>query len=139
MNQYLSVFIEALWNASIVPGASEATLAAMRSFGGFDIDLAATLAIAGAFLGQLFNWLLGVFLLKLKNQGAMPIPPQMHEKASASFQRYFVWFLLFCWLPMFNFFTLTAGFLGVRPRIALPLLLAGTVFHYMFEAGVIAL
>jgi membrane protein YqaA with SNARE-associated domain len=137
MNHYLSVFIEALWNASIIPGASETTLAAMRAFGEQQMLVPTILAIIGGFLGQTFNWLAGAFIVFLHRKNTFSLSPEAYEKARAFFQRYLTWLMTLCWLPMMNFLAFAAGFLGVRARIALPLLLAGTVFHYLYETKVL--
>ena len=123
MNFYLSVFTEAAHAASIIPFANNVTLFAMRGFGGFDMQLASTLAIAGATLGSAFNYALGACFSKLPTA-------QSYTRARAFFQRYGVFLLPFSFLPMLNFASLAAGFLCVRARVALPLCLISWAGYY---------
>jgi membrane protein YqaA with SNARE-associated domain len=129
-NHYINVFFEAFHTASIIPLSSEATMAAMKAFGGFNLTTALALAIAGGILGQMFNWWLGSFLIKKRPANGWNIPDTLYEKARHIFNKYLVFLLIFCWLPLGNFFMLAAGFLGAKPKMIFPLLLIGYAVHY---------
>lgn len=130
MEHYLHVFLESAWVASIIPLSSEPSFSAMKAFGGFNMMLAFALAVAGATVGQLFNWLIGQFLLKLKNNGTFKLPDQHYAYAAFMFNRYGVFLLFFSWAPLCNLIVVAAGFLGARPKIVLPLVIAGQIFNY---------
>lgn len=131
MNMYIQVFFESAWNASIVPFGSEATLYAMKAFGGHDMALAALLAVAGGVLGQMFNWGVGALMLWVKRSGKAHIMSDaFYAKAQRVFHRYLLFLLFFAWAPLLKFTVLAAGFLQVRPRTTLILVTAGYVLHY---------
>jgi membrane protein YqaA with SNARE-associated domain len=134
MSFYLQVFTEAAHTASIIPLGSEWTLAAMKSFGGYNLSLACAIAAAGAMVGQLFNWGVGRFLLKLKRTTQLHVPQEQYDRLAVAFQKYVVFALLFCWVPFFNFLTLAAAFLGVRLKTALPLIIVGLAGYYGWYA-----
>lgn len=128
---YLQILVESAWAASIIPGASEATFAAMKAFGGFNLELAAALSAMGSIIGQLFNWGVGKLLLKLKYSGSFKMSEPLYIKTQTFFNKYFLFvLLLFSWAPLFNIFTVAAGFLAVPLRIALPLLAIGNAVFY---------
>ena len=126
----LQTFIESAHTASIIPLSSETAYFAMLAFGNYDMAMPFALAVAGATIGQTFNWWLGTVIhtlwLKRKQH---PTETQYH-KATQFFSRYGIWLLVFCWMPLLNFVPVIAGFLGTRLKIALPLVAAGLAVHY---------
>lgn len=128
---YSRVFIESAWVASILPLAAEQTLYAMKAFGGFDLDKAFVLALIGSTLGQLFNWGLGRGLLKMKERGMFNVSDYWYSRIGNLYIKYGVFTLFFCWAPLCNFLVVAAAFLGVRARIALPLMLLGIIYKYV--------
>ena len=129
-NLYLQGFFESAHTATIIPLASEPTFFAMKAFGGFDMTGAFALAVTGATIGHCFNWWLGKMLRKLPPPGKGMLSEERYQRAKAIFHRYGIWLLFFAWAPMCNFLVVAAGFLDVRPRIALPLIIAGLAVHY---------
>lgn len=123
MNLYLQVFLENAHAASVVPMASSAALLAMKAFGGYNMPLAYAIAVAGAVLGQTFNWYVGVLLRKTP-VGLLSDERYRHGKML--FHKYGIFLLLLCWAPIMNFVTVAAGFLEVRLKTALPLIILGT-------------
>lgn len=127
MNHYLHVFFESIWAASIVPFSSHATFFAMKSFGGFNLPMAAALAIAGAILGQCFNWLVGRAMANYKKSVSHQA---WYGRVSVLFTQYGVFLLVFCWIPLGNLLVVLAGLLNARLRIVLPLVAVGELYHY---------
>ncbi len=127
---YLNVLTEAAHTASIIPFGSEPTLAAMKAFGGYSLPLAAISATIGATIGQAFNWGIGRVMLILKEKQRIPIMEERFQYASVFFKKYGIFVLLFSWMNLFNFVTVAAGFFGVKPKIAFPLLCVGLAGHY---------
>ncbi len=132
MSAYFDVFIESAITASIIPFGSNPSFFAMLSFGNYNMFLAAILAISGAALGIIFNFILGRFLLSLyqKTNGTIFLPIEKYNKFLGIFSRYFIVLLPFSWLPMFNFFVFFAGFFQTRAKLALPLAIAGQIGYY---------
>lgn len=129
-SQYLQIFIETAHVASIIPFGNDATIYAMKSFGGFDMTTATFTAIVGASAGQSFNWLLGHALLRLMHNEQWKLRPDLYEKTQRLFHRYGIWLLPLSFVPMLNFITVAAGFLRIPYRLVLPLATLGASAHY---------
>ena len=132
MNHYLNVFLEAASSASLIPFAPEATFYAMKAFGSYPMPAAVALAVAGAVSMQAFNWAIGAWLSKRRKPNGWYIPDTAYEKAKRLFNRYGIFLLFFCWAVGGNMLVAVSGFLGVRVKTALPLILAGYTAYYGF-------
>lgn len=132
MSAYLDVFIESILANSIIPFMHDPSFFAMRSFGGYNMPLAAVFAISGAALGGIFNFMLGWWLLKLYNKknDRKCLPREQYDRFVQIFSRYFIVLLPVSWLPLLNFLVFFAGFFGVRAKLALPLVIAGQAMYY---------
>lgn len=127
---YLQVLIEAIHRASLVPMASEATLYAMKSFGGYNLWLAIALAIIGGTAGQIFNFALGALLKKIRKKNGWNLSESLYEKAQGIFRKYLIFLLLFSWATGGNILVAIAGFLGIRLAHVAPVIVIGYIFHY---------
>ena len=130
MEHYFTLFYEAAWTASIIPFSTDATFVSMVSFGGFDMRIPAILSIMGATLGQIFNLMLGKFLLSFHKKGILHVTEYWYNKVSNAFNKYGVFLLLFSWVSFLKVLLVLAGFLDTRIRFALPLALIGQIYHY---------
>jgi len=111
--------------------SNDATIYAMKLFGGYNILLASTMAVIGGMLGQTFNLLAGYGLLKLKNKGDFRINEKAYTRARDCFYKYYVFVLLFFgWAAGGNVLVLIAGFLGARAIMVLPLVAVGYIVSY---------
>jgi membrane protein YqaA with SNARE-associated domain len=143
----MNILLETAWKASIVPLGNDPTFFAMKAFGGYDMRPAFALAVAGASIGQLFNWGLGR-LLRSSLRGVAPKPKAddaaiqstsrksgllryaRNDELTALFNSYGIFALLFCWVPLCNFVVVIAAFAGAKPKLALPLIIIGEAAHY---------
>ena len=130
MNNYVNVFIESARVASVIPFSSEPTFFAMFYFGGFNMPLAAALAVLGASLGQSFNWYAGHLLLKSHRKRPFKVSEYWYNRCTQLYGKYGALLLFFSWLPLMKLLVVAAGFLNVRFRFALPLIFAGNVVAY---------
>lgn len=130
MDNYTNVFIESARVASIIPFSSEPTYFAMFYFGGFNMPLATALAVVGATLGMSLNWWIGNALLKLHKKKSFNVSEYWYNKCSSLFNKYGAILVLFCWLPLMKMLIVAAGFLNVRFRFLLPLIIIGHTFGY---------
>lgn len=130
MSTYLNVLLESAWTASIVPISSEASLYAMDAFGSYNMPLAVGLAMAGATLGQFVNWLIGNIMMIKRPANGWSIPDAVYYKSKTLFNKYFIFLLFFSWVTGGNILVIIAGFLGARPKLVMPLVIAGYLFHY---------
>jgi membrane protein YqaA with SNARE-associated domain len=133
MNFYSQVFLEALHTAAIVPMGHEPTLYAMQAFGTYDMKAPFVLAFIGAVLGHVFNWYVGRSLLFFEAKGKFRLGPQRYERARAKFEKYGVFALLLCWVPLFNLFVAAAGFFKLPLKKIMPFIVLGLALHYGLE------
>lgn len=134
MDFYFDIFVESAFAASIIPFHSDPTFFAMRSFGGYDLTLAALVAVLGSTLGAIFNFMLGYLLLKIydsvKNKKETTVT--LYSKYSSYFSKYFIFALFFSFMPLLNFLVIAAGFFAVRARVAIPIVMAGQAARYTY-------
>lgn len=137
MNLYLNVFSEAAHYASLIPLSNEPTFFAMHAFASdsasaFNMPVAALCAVAGAMLGATFNFAMGYGLKRfyLTQENPKHLKKSQYENGKKFFAKYGFLLLLISWLPIFNFSVLAAGFLGMRAKIALPIVLIGEISRY---------
>lgn len=132
MSFYIDVFREAAFVSSPIPFAHEPTFFAMRSFGGYNMLIAAAFAVAGSALGAAFSFILGYGSFKLyqKKGNKNYLTIEKYNAASRSFRRCFLILLPFTWLPLLNLLVFVAGFLGIRAKLVFPLVIAGKTAYY---------
>ena len=130
MDHYFQVFYEAAWSASIIPLSSDATFTAMQLFGGYDMRFAAMLAVTGATLGQIFNLMVGRFLLTFHKRNLLHVSDYWYARISTLFNKYGVFLILFSWVSIMKVVLVLAGFLDTRIRFVLPLIVIGQLYHY---------
>jgi membrane protein YqaA with SNARE-associated domain len=96
---YAGLFVSAFLAATLLPGGSEAVLAALTVAGKGDPAALFLVASIGNTLGSVVNWALGRGIAHWRDRPWSPIAPAQYEAASRHFARYGVWSLLFAWLP----------------------------------------
>ncbi|MDA0342391.1 MAG: DedA family protein [Proteobacteria bacterium] len=137
---YLAVFASAFLAATLLPAASELVLAGTSTNAGVNVLLLLAVASAGNTLGSVVNWLLGRFLWRWRERRWFPVKPAALDRASAWFQRFGVWSLLFAWLPLVGDpLTLVAGVLRVNFLPFLVLVALGKTARYAVVLGVVEL
>lgn len=128
----LGLFLSAVLSATLLPGSSEAALAAALAARLDEPWLLVAAATAGNTLGALVNWLLGV--AAAKSAGAIGgATGRGLARARAIYGRFGAWSLLFSWLPVVGDpLTLLAGLGGLRLWLFLPLVALGKFARYAF-------
>jgi|GEM_PF-3487800 len=131
---YLDVFIEAALYTCLFPISSEPTFFAMHSFGLLlgEFNMAVACATIGASLGQAFNYALGHLLKRayLQQKNRKYISKAQYDRAKKKFTSYGAVLIFFSWMPMFNFTVFASGFLGMRAKLALPVIIIGQTTRY---------
>ncbi|MDA1099860.1 MAG: DedA family protein [Proteobacteria bacterium] len=131
----IALFLNAFVAATILPAASEVMLWAMVANNPAMLWPAIAVAAAGNTAGAVVNWLLGRFLSEFSGRKWYPLTPQRQQRASAWFQRFGLWSLLFAWLPVVGDpLTVVAGVLRVRFPVFLALVAAGKTGRYVIVA-----
>lgn len=134
MNLYINVFIESSIASSFIPFANEPTFFAMSSFGGYNMPLAAMFAVFGSAVGAIFSFMVGYWFSKIYHikGNKQHLSIEKYNAASRYFTNYFTILLPFTWLPLLNFLPLIAGFLNVRAKLVLPLIIVGKIAYYSY-------
>lgn len=126
----LQLFLEAIHRASIVPFGNDLTFYAMKYFATYDMAAPVILSVIGASLGHVFNWYVGRTLAYFEYKGKFRISPHYYERIRGFFDKYGVYLLFFCWLPLCNLLVVAAGFLKLPLKKVMPFVVAGLAAHY---------
>ena len=131
---YLTMFASAFLAATIVPFASEITLAAALAAGGA-VPWLVVVATLGNTLGAIVNWVLGRYIERFRGRRWFPANARQLERAQAWFRRYGVWTLLLAWVPVVGEpLTVIAGAMRVRIVPFLILVATGKGLRYVVLA-----
>jgi membrane protein YqaA with SNARE-associated domain len=124
---FLTIFIEHLASATIVPFISSITLEAMALFGNYDLVMPSVCGIAGLVVGCLLNWLLGYGMQAVHMR---VMPSSTPSAALASWMVRYGWLAagLF-WLPLASVFLVVLGFFHVSLLRVGIMVLMGSLFH----------
>ncbi|NIY76935.1 DedA family protein [Thalassospira sp. HF15] len=132
----LALFLSALTSATILPGTSEAALAALIASGEHAVWVLVAVATAGNVIGSLINWWFGLYAEHFKDRRWFPVSPDALDRASQWFGKYGLWSLLLAWLPIIGDpLTLFAGVMRVRLLPFLILVTIGKAARYAMIAG----
>ena len=133
MLAYLSLFIISFLAATILPFSSEAILATYLLSEIYNKFLLIFFASFGNILGSIFNWFLGIYLLKFQNKKWFPFSKTQIDRSSKWFKKYGKWSLLFAWLPIIGDpITFVAGTMRIKFLIFLLLVSFGKIMRYFF-------
>jgi membrane protein YqaA with SNARE-associated domain len=129
--EHLSLFSVAFLAATILPGSSEAMLAALVALNPASVASLFVVATIGNVLGAVANWLLGRWFVQYAGSRWFPAATKRIEQASTFFEKYGSWPLLFSWLPIIGDpLTVAAGVLRVRLPVFLALVSIGKALRY---------
>lgn len=131
LGAHLSLLLAAFLAATLLPGSSEAALAALVT--SYPASTATLFAVAtvGNTAGAALNWWLGRFLNRFAGQKWFPADAHRIDQASRMFARYGSWVLLFSWLPVVGDpLTIVAGALRTNFALFLALVMIGKAARY---------
>jgi len=137
---YGGLFLNAFIAATLLPAFSELSFAALLAAGeGIPVLLFASVT-TGNILGAVVNYWLGVRLIDFQDRKWFPFAPAQISRATARFNKYGKWSLLFAWLPIIGDpLTLIAGILRTDIKLFLILVTIGKAARYaVIWAGVTA-
>ncbi len=131
MDVYLGIFVTSLLSATLLPGTSEAALAALIVLKQADITVLVVIATVGNVLGSCINWAFGRFLLHLRHTRWFPVSASHYDRAVGWFDRFGKYTLLFAWVPVVGDpLTVVAGALRVNIVTFLVLVTVGKAARY---------
>lgn len=106
--------VSAFTSATLLPGTSEAVLAALHASRAADPLALLVVASLANTAGSAVNWLLGRFVTRFRDRSWFPASPAQIARAESWYARYGLWSLLLSWLPVIGDpLTVVAGILRV--------------------------
>ncbi|MDF1601124.1 DedA family protein [Mesorhizobium sp. YIM 152430] len=106
--------VSAFTSATLLPGTSEAVLAALYASRAADPLALLFVASLANTAGSAVNWLLGRFVTRFRNRSWFPASPAQIARAESWYARYGLWSLLLSWVPVIGDpLTVVAGILRV--------------------------
>ena len=100
MSELFLLFFSSLIAATVIPTGSELILVGLIKLSDHHMINLVLIATAGNVLGAIINWFLGTKILYLQNKKYFPLKPKQLAKATAYFEKYGKWSLLFAWVPV---------------------------------------
>lgn len=136
--ELLALFVSAFTSATLLPGTSEAALAALLAFGTVPVATAVTVATLGNTLGSLVNWAIGRFLARYRDHPRFPVSGAQRERFQRWYDRWGVWTLLLSWVPVVGDpLTVVAGLMRAPLRWVIPIVIVAKAGRYMAVAGIV--
>ena len=127
---YPGLFLTSFLASTILPFASGLAVFAMPALG-FNAGLIFVSAIAGAFLGKLTNYYIGLKGADFLLARYISIESPHWQRAEQIYKRWGIWALFFSWLPFVGDpLTAVAGAFKVRLGIFIFWILFGLSVHY---------
>lgn len=130
MEAFLGLALVAFLSATILPGASEVTLAALviKDYNPWSLWAVATAANT---LGSVVNWALGRYLLHFRDAKWFPFKGDKLEQAERWFERRGIWALTLAWVPIVgDGLTFVAGVLRTPIVVFIALVGLGKALRY---------
>ncbi|MEH6547149.1 MAG: YqaA family protein [Sneathiella sp.] len=129
---YGTLFLSAFLSATLLPGSSEALLAAYIATEKGNIWILLVVAVTGNVLGSMVNWIIGRFLSQYVGRKWFPISQRRYVQATNWFNKYGKWSLLFAWVPIIGDpLTIVAGGLNVPIGTFAVLVTIGKLVRYL--------
>lgn len=132
--------VSAFTSATLLPGTSEAVLAALHASRAADpLALLAVASLANT-LGSAVNWLLGRLVTRFRDRRWFPASPAQIARAESWYARYGLWSLFLSWVPIIGDpLTVVAGILRVPFPVFLVIVGLAKTARYAFVLGLASL
>ncbi len=131
MSELFLLFFSCLISATIIPTGSEVILVGLIKLSDHNTAKLLMIATAGNVLGAVINWFLGTKILYFQNKKYFPLKPKQLAKATAYFEKYGKWALLFAWVPIIGDpITVISGVLKTKFLTFLAFVTIGKFFRY---------
>jgi len=134
------LFAAAFLSATLVPGSSEAALAAALASGQAELVPALIVATLGNTLGSCVNWALGLYVAHWRGHRFFPVKEKDFARYEALYQKYGLWSLLASWVPIIGDpLTVMAGLFRTPMRLFIPIVAFAKFVRYLAVAGAVSL
>lgn len=137
MNSLIDIFIETLWDASIIPYGNQNSFYAITSFNpDASMQAVATATLASA-IAYIFNWYVGRWAFNASVKKQTQKTRENYAKAASLAQRYGWIMLLLTFIPFGNYFIMLSGFFKVKLRVVLGVSMPAMAGYYIYQAGLL--
>lgn len=138
MPELIGLFIAAFLSATLLPGSSEAALAAGLTTERIDLSAGLLVATIGNTLGSCVNWGLGRFITHWRGSRFFPVKDKDFDRYCALYQKYGLWSLLASWVPIIGDpLTVMAGFFQTPLKLFIPIVALAKFLRYLAVAGLV--
>ena len=138
MLELFGLFAAAFLSATLLPGSSEAALAAALATERTGIAESLFVATLGTSLGSCVNWGLGRFVTRWRGTRFFPIKEQHFDRYCALYQKYGLWSLLASWVPIIGDpLTVMAGVFQTPLKLFLPIVALAKFMRYLALIGLV--
>lgn len=132
--------VSAFTSATLLPGTSEAVLAALHASRAADPLALLFVASLANTAGSAVNWLLGRFVTRFRDRSWFPASPAQIARAEGWYARYGLWSLFLSWVPIIGDpLTVVAGILRVPFATFLVIVGLAKTARYAFVLGLVSL
>lgn len=132
--------VSAFTSATLLPGTSEAVLAALHASRAADPLALLLVASLANTAGSAVNWLLGCFVTRFRDRSWFPASPAQIARAEGWYARYGLWSLFLSWVPIIGDpLTVVAGILRVPFATFLVIVGLAKTARYAFVLGLVSL
>lgn len=132
--------LSAFTSATLLPGTSEAVLAALHATRAADPLVLLAIASLANTAGSCVNWLMGVFVTRFRDRPWFPASPDQIARAEGWYRRYGLWSLFLSWVPIIGDpLTIVAGILRVPFLTFLVIVAIAKTARYAFVLGLASL
>jgi membrane protein YqaA with SNARE-associated domain len=139
MGSLVGLFASAFLSATLLPGSSEAALAAAVTLTDHPPPLLIAVVTIGNVLGSCVNWLLGR-LVSAGHVLRLPVSGARLGRFEAFYYRFGIWSLLLSWVPILGDpLTVLAGLARTPLILFVPLVTIGKLARYLAVAGLVGL
>ena len=136
MTAYAGLFLAAFLAATIIPMQSEAILVGLLLTGEYQPAALLAVASCGNILGAVVNWVVGLFVERVRHSPWFPVSERRMEQAQGWYHRYGRWSLLLCWMPVIgDALTVAAGVMREPFWIFLGIAGSAKLVRYLVLAG----
>ena len=139
MLELIGLFIAAFLSATLLPGSSEAALAAALASERTGLTEGLLVATCGNTLGSCVNWALGRFVTRWRGSRFFPVKDRDFERYCALYQKYGLWSLLASWVPIIGDpLTVMAGIFQTPLKLFIPIVAFAKFMRYLALAGLVS-
>ncbi len=134
IDQYATLFVEAILSQLVFPLATDTRFFAMQLFGGYNVAAVLLTMIIGATIGMSANYGVGRLLSRCQGNGKSVIPQKHYDAWHSKAAKLMPLAGIFCWIPIvMGIFLMIGGFFRAPARRVVSFILLGQSGYYSYQ------